>query len=75
MSTNLEQHITFNPRQCDGLPCIRGIRIRVSDTLEMLAQGVSQEELLADFRDLESADIHACLPLAARRSAIARLAA
>lgn len=75
MSPDLEQRITFNPRQCGGLPCIRGMRIRVSDILEMLAQGVSQEELLADFPDLEAADIQASLHFAARRSAIARLVA
>jgi len=40
MNTDLEQRITFNLRQCGGLPCIRGLRIRVADVLEMLAQGV-----------------------------------
>jgi uncharacterized protein (DUF433 family) len=75
MTLQLEQRITFNPRQCGGHPCIRGLRIRVSDILEMLAQGVGQDELLADFPDLEAADIQACLHFAARRAAIARLAA
>lgn len=75
MTLKLEQRITFNPRQCGGHPCIRGLRIRVSDILEMLAQGVGQDELLADFPDLEAADIKACLHFAARRAAIARLAA
>jgi uncharacterized protein (DUF433 family) len=77
MSTNLDldQRITFNPRQCGGHACVRGMRIRVSDILEMLAQGVSQDELLADFPDLEPADIQACLHFASRRAAIARLAA
>ncbi|MBN2886715.1 MAG: DUF433 domain-containing protein [Chromatiaceae bacterium] len=67
---DLEQRITFNPRQCGGRACIRGLRIRVSDILEMLAQGVSQEELLADFPDLEAADIQACLHTAAKHAAI-----
>ena len=75
MTLKLEQRITFNPRQCGGHHCIRGLRIRVSDILEMLAQGVGQDELLADFPDLEAADIQACLHFAARRAAIARLAA
>jgi uncharacterized protein (DUF433 family) len=75
MTLKLEQRITFNPRQCGGHPCIRGLRIRVSDILKMLAQGVGQDELLADFPDLEAADIQACLHFAARRAAIARLAA
>lgn len=69
-----EQRITFNPRQCGGQACIRGLRIRVSDILDMLAQGVGQDELLADFPDLEAADIQACLHFAARRAAIAGLA-
>lgn len=75
MNTDLEARITFNPRQCGGQACIRGMRIRVADILEMLAQGVAADELLADFPDLESQDILACLHFAARRSAIARLAA
>jgi uncharacterized protein (DUF433 family) len=75
ITLELEQRITFNPRQCGGHPCIRGLRIRVSDILEMLAQGVGHDELLADFPDLEAADIQACLHFAARRAAIARLAA
>lgn len=57
MNNQLEQRITFNPRQCGGQPCIRGLRIRVTDILEMLAQGVSQDEILVDFPDLERADI------------------
>lgn len=61
MGTQLEERITFNPRRCGGQPCIRGLRIRVTDILEMLAQGVSQDELLADFPDLEAADIQASL--------------
>ena len=75
MTTDFEQRITFNARQCGGQACIRGLRIRVSDILEMLSQGVTQEELLADFPDLEPADIQACLHFAARRAAIARFAA
>jgi len=71
MNLELEPCITFNPRQCCGHACVRGLRIRVSDILEMLAQGVGQDELLADSPDLEAADIHACLHFAARRAAIA----
>nr|VFK17610.1 MAG: Protein of unknown function (DUF433) [Candidatus Kentron sp. LPFa]VFK32623.1 MAG: Protein of unknown function (DUF433) [Candidatus Kentron sp. LPFa] len=43
MNLELEQRITCNPEQCGGRPCIRGMRIRVADILEMLAEGVSQE--------------------------------
>mgnify|MGYP003572330456 FL=1 len=71
----LETRITTNPRQCGGRPCIRGIRIRVADILEMLAQGVSAAEILSDFPDLETEDIQACLLFAARRADIARLVA
>lgn len=75
MNTVLHQRITFNPRQCGGRPCIRGMRIRVTDILEMLAQGVVADEILADFPDLEPEDISACLHYAAKRADIARLAA
>ena len=54
-----EFRITFNPAQCGGRPCIRGMRIRVSDILEMLADGVSAETILSDFSDLEPEDISA----------------
>jgi uncharacterized protein (DUF433 family) len=57
----LLNRITQNPGQCGGKPCIRGMRIRVSDILEMLADNVSKEEILADFPDLEAEDIQACL--------------
>nr|VFK38497.1 MAG: Uncharacterized conserved protein, DUF433 family [Candidatus Kentron sp. SD]VFK44836.1 MAG: Uncharacterized conserved protein, DUF433 family [Candidatus Kentron sp. SD]VFK80044.1 MAG: Uncharacterized conserved protein, DUF433 family [Candidatus Kentron sp. SD] len=75
MNLELEQRITCNPEQCGGRPCIRGMRIRVADILEMLAEGVSQEEILDDFPDLEIADIQACLYFAVKRMDIVRLAA
>lgn len=71
----LEARITTDPRQCGGRPCIRGMRIRVADILEMLAEGVGPAEILADFPDLETEDIHACLLFAAKRADIARLVA
>ncbi len=67
--------ITSNPEVCGGRPCIRGMRIRVSDILEMLAAGVTTAEILNDFPDLEADDIKACLLFAARRLDIARVAA
>lgn len=70
-----EARITFNPAQCGGRPCIRGMRIRVSDILEMLAGGVTPEAILADFPDLEPQDISAALRFAAKRIDIPRLAA
>ena len=72
---DLERRITTNPRQCGGRPCIRGMRIRVADILEMLAEGVSGGEILSDFPDLEAEDIQACLLFAAKRADIARLVA
>ena len=60
--------ITIDPRQCGGRPCIRGQRIRVKDVLEMLASGMSHEEILADYPYLEAADIRAVLEFAARQS-------
>ncbi len=70
-----ESRITFNPAQCGGRPCIRGMRIRVSDILEMLADRVTPETILADFPDLEAEDISAALRYAAKRMDIPRLAA
>lgn len=67
--------ITQIPGQCGGRPCIRGMRIRVSDILEMLAENVTVKEILEDFPDLEPEDIQACLVFAARRTDFVRLTA
>lgn len=75
MNASLLNRITIEPGKCGGKPCIRGMRIRVSDILEMLGEGVSMDEILADFPDLEREDILASLQFAARRSDIIRLAA
>jgi len=72
---NLLARITQTPGQCGGRPCIRGMRIRVSDILEMMAENVSTTEILADFPDLEPEDIQACLLFAARRTDFPRLTA
>lgn len=64
MSTFMER-ITFNPNQCGGRPCIRGMRIRVKDVLDLLAAKVPESEILADYPDLEADDIRACLEYAA----------
>lgn len=53
--------ITFRPEQCGGRPCIRGMRIRVSDVLSLLAAGASEAEILEDYPYLEREDIAACL--------------
>ncbi len=74
-SANLLSRITQNPGQCGGRPCIRGLRIRVADILEMLAEGVTADEILLDFPDLEPDDIRASLLFAARRAAHVQVAA
>jgi len=57
--------ITIELGKRSGKPCIRGTRMTVTDVLEYLASGMSQEEILADFPDLTSEDIRACLAFAA----------
>lgn len=59
--------ITIEPAKMGGRPCIRGMRIRVTNVLEMLAAGATQEQILADFPDLEAEDIRAALAYAAHR--------
>jgi len=61
------QLITIEPGKRSGQPCIRGLRMTVRDVLEYLAGGMSVEEILADFPDLTSEDIRACLAFAADR--------
>ena len=60
--------ITVNPEQCGGRPCIRGLRIRVKDVLELLAAGASHEEILEDYPYLEPEDVTAVLEFAAKQS-------
>lgn len=60
--------ITINPLQCGGRPCIRGLRIRVKDVLDLLAAGVQEMEILADFPYLEPEDIRAVLEFAAAQT-------
>ena len=64
----LFSRITVNPNQCGGKPCIRGMRIRVKDVLEILASGASEQEILSDFPYLEAEDIRASLEFAATQS-------
>mgnify|MGYP001801559513 FL=1 len=66
MSALLER-ITVNPKQCGGRPCIRGMRSRVSDVLDLFAAGLSASEVLEDLPDLESDDLRASLLYASRR--------
>jgi uncharacterized protein (DUF433 family) len=62
--TNFER-ITVNPNQMGGVPCIRGLRIPVATVLRMLAGGMNEREILADYPDLQAEDIRECLRFAA----------
>ena len=61
---NWKQRITTNPAQCGGRPCIRGMRIRVVDVLDLLASGLTQEQVMEELPDLEPGDIGAALKYA-----------
>jgi uncharacterized protein (DUF433 family) len=57
--------ITIDPKQMNGVPCIRGLRIPVATVVGMVAEGMAQQEILGDLPDLEPEDIHAALIFAA----------
>lgn len=63
----LSERITIDPGVCGGRPCIRGLRIRVADVLDMLAGGATRAEILADYPYLEDEDITAALEYAATK--------
>jgi len=65
MGMSYVNKITMESGKCGGRPCIRGLRIRVKDLLELLAHGASWNEILEDYPDLETDDIKACLEFAA----------
>ncbi len=60
----LTDRITVNPNQCGGRPCIRDMRIRVTDVLDLLAHDLTREQILSEHPDLEPEDIRACLRFA-----------
>jgi uncharacterized protein (DUF433 family) len=66
LMTNLPNRITIDPEVCGGRPCIRGMRVRVKDILDMLAGGATRDEILGDFSYLQDEDITAALEFAAR---------
>lgn len=63
----LSDRITINPEQCGGRPCIRGMRIRVIDVLDLFSAGLTAEQILEEMPDLEMDDIKAALAYASRR--------
>jgi uncharacterized protein (DUF433 family) len=74
-TSEILSRITFNPRHCGGRPCIRGMRIRVSDVLDLFAAGLGAAEILEEMPDLEGDDLRAALTYAARAIDHPRLAA
>jgi uncharacterized protein (DUF433 family) len=64
---NYKDYITINPNKRSGKPCIRNLRMTVTDVLEYLASGMSEAEILDNFPDLTPEDIRACLAFAADR--------
>jgi len=69
----MNDRITIDPAICHGKPCIRGLRYPVENVLEWLASGMSVEDILADYKDLEREDILAALSFAARLAHVKRL--
>jgi uncharacterized protein (DUF433 family) len=63
----IADRITVDAAQCGGRPCVRGLRIRVVDVLDLLASGLTAEQVLGELPDLEPEDILACLRYAGRR--------
>jgi len=63
----IAERVTVSPKQCGGRPCVRGMRIRVVDVLDLLAAGLTREQVLEELPDLEPEDIQACLRFASHR--------
>ena len=63
---NLTERITVDKEQCGGRPCIRGMRIRVTDVLDLFASGLTAEQVMSELPDVEADDIRACFRFASR---------
>ena len=70
---NASERVTLDPAICHGKPCIRGLRYTVESLLELLASGMTIEQVLADYEDLEREDILAALSYAARLTHVKRM--
>jgi len=70
---DLHDRITIDPAICHGKPCIRGLRYPVEMSLELLSSGMSIDEVLRDYEDLEREDILATLAFAARLAQVKRI--
>ena len=73
MNKLLTERISIDPAICHGKPCVRGLRYPIESILEWLASGMTVEEILSDYEDLEREDILACLAYAARLSHVNRI--
>jgi uncharacterized protein (DUF433 family) len=60
----LTDRITVDPTQCGGRPCVRGLRIRVTDVIDLLALGMAANQVVEELPDLEVDDVFACLRFA-----------
>lgn len=67
MTQKISERITVNPKQCGGRPCVRGMRIRVTDVLDLYAAGLDSAQILEEMPDLELEDLQACLQYASRK--------
>jgi len=65
--TYLADRITVDPEQCGGRPCIRGLRIRVSDVLDLLASGLTPEQVVEELPDLDLEDVRSALRFVSQR--------
>ena len=74
MTALLSERITIDPSICHGKPCIRGLRYPVENILEWLSAGMSVEEILTDYEDLEREDIMAALAFASQIIKVKRIA-
>ena len=68
MNAELFKRITIEPAKCGGRPCVRGMRMRVTDVLQFLSAGASYEEILEDYPDLQREDILAAVDYAANQT-------
>lgn len=64
--TYISDRITVDPEQCGGRPCVRGMRIRVEDVLDLFSEGLTAGQILEEMPDLEEADLRACLSYASK---------
>ncbi|MEI7881003.1 MAG: DUF433 domain-containing protein [bacterium] len=62
----LNDRITVDPEQCGGRPCVRGMRIRLTDVLDLFSAGLTPTQILEEMPDLEKADLTACLQYASK---------